>query len=39
MINHMSSKLWDEITYTFSNFNGYTVQRVAVEENDGNFVA
>ena len=26
MINHVSRKLWDEITYPFSNFNGCTVE-------------
>ena len=24
--NHMSSKVWDEITYSFLNFNGCTVE-------------
>ena len=24
--NHMSSKVWDEITYPFLNFNGATVE-------------
>ena len=24
--NHMSSKMWDEITYPFQNFKGYTVE-------------
>ena len=26
MSNHMSSKVWDEITYPFSNFNGCTIE-------------
>ena len=24
--NHMSSEVWDEITYTFPNFNGATIE-------------
>ena len=26
MSNHMPDKVWDEITYTFPNFNGATVE-------------
>ena len=26
IINHMPSKVWDEITYPFLNFNGATVE-------------
>ena len=32
---HMSSKLWDEITYPFQNFNGYTVE---ISERISNFI-
>ena len=26
MSNHMPSKVWDEITYQFQNYNGYIVE-------------
>ena len=33
--NHMHSKVYDEITYLFSNFNGLTIE---VREWIGNFI-
>ena len=34
--NHMSSKVWDEVTYSFPKFNGATIEVTSVFANNEN---